>query len=141
MLQASGGDAAHFRLRAAPGRMFLARLIPLLLALAAFVIFFIARHQASRPRDDRTYRPRSSGARGGFDRGSAETGNWIASRAEIDGVRDAYSSAALDPARGLHRCGGCQAYYHDASVAALASDNGGRCALCGSADLRPVRVV
>ncbi|MCL4763695.1 MAG: hypothetical protein KJ018_18295, partial [Burkholderiales bacterium] len=48
---------------------------------------------------------------------------------------------SLDPQRPLFRCGGCQAWYHEASVRALDLDNGGRCALCGSPDLRAVRML
>jgi hypothetical protein len=113
----------------------LARLIPLLLFFAAIVFFIVARHQAGRPRDGRVFRPRAGGRPA-----SSAPGHWVASRAELDGVRDAYSSAAIDPSRPLHRCGDCQATYHEASVAALRRDNGGRCALCGGTDLRPLHV-
>lgn len=114
----------------------MARLIPLLLMLAVFIAFFVVRQQRARPRDDRVYRPH-----GGRSSAGAPAGNWVVSRGELVGVRDAYSSAAIDPARPLSRCGNCQATYHDTSVAALDADNGGRCVLCGGADLRPVRVV
>jgi hypothetical protein len=114
----------------------LARLFPLLLILAAFVAFVVLRNRASGRGDDRVYRPRAG--RGGAPAGG---GSWVVSRPELDGVRDAYSSAAIDPARALARCGQCQATYHDSSVSALNAENGGRCVLCGSADLRPVRVV
>jgi hypothetical protein len=110
-------------------------LLPLLLFIAAIVFFIVTRQRANRSRDARVFRPRA-GARptaGG-------PGHWVASRAELDGVRDAYSSAAIDPSRALHRCGGCQATYHDTSVAALRSDNGGRCVLCGNTDLQPLHV-
>ena len=59
----------------------------------------------------------------------------------LDGLRDAYSSAAIDPDAPLWRCGGCHACYHRQSVQALESHNAGRCTLCGSDDLRPVQVV
>ncbi len=122
----------------------LARLFPLLLVLVAFLIVLIARQQAARPRSDRTYRPHArpgersgmTGRADGADRGT----DWVVARSEIDGVRDAYSSAALDPARPLYRCAGCQAYYHRSSMDALQAQNHGRCALCGSHDLRAVHL-
>jgi hypothetical protein len=123
-----------------------ARLIPLLLVLAALLIVFVARQQAqtTRPRSDRTYRPRKNpGGRSGVpgwshadDEGSDRT----VLRSELDGVRDAYSSAALDASKPLLRCAGCQAFYHRASADALGVHNHGRCVLCGSTDLRAVRV-
>lgn len=115
----------------------MARLLPFLLVVAA-VLAFVFLRQAARPRSDRVYRPRA--APFGRPAGPGD-GPWVAGRDELAGVRDAYSSAPIDPARSLQRCGGCQAWYHDDSVEALVRDNGGRCALCGSADLRPVRVL
>lgn len=114
----------------------MARLLPLIL-LALLAAYLLFRHGA-RPRSDRVYRPRS----GPFRRGrTAEAGTrWVVARAELDGVRDAYSSAALDATQPLFRCGGCQAWYHESSVRALDLDNGGRCALCGGLDLREVAV-
>ena len=122
-----------------------ARLIPLLLVLVAFLIVLIARQQAqaARPRSDRTYRPR--GTRTGGRNGAAAWGDaadsgtdWVVKRIELDGVRDAYSSAALDPAKPLYRCAGCQAYYHRSSMDALRVQNQGRCVLCAGSDLRTV---
>jgi hypothetical protein len=116
-----------------------ARLFPLLVLIALVVVALVARQQL-RPRSDRVYRPRASP----FGRRPPDAGrdaNWVASRSDVEGVRDAYSSATLDPDRALFRCGGCQAWYHEASVAALQRENGGRCALCGNADLREVRIV
>jgi len=120
----------------------MARLLPLLLALAAFLLVAIARQQAARSRSDRTYRPRPSSRHGWGGSGHAADGTqWVVRRAELEGLRDAYSSAALDPGQPLHRCGGCQAYYHQSSLNALKADNHGRCALCGSDDLRAVHVL
>ena len=124
----------------------MARVLPLLLFLVGLVIFAIARQQSMRPRGDRIYRPRARpwGFPGGMAGRTAVDGagtNWVVPRHELEGVRDAYSSAALDPDAPLWRCGGCRACYHRASVDALATGNGGRCALCGSDDLRPVQVV
>ncbi len=115
----------------------MARLLPLLFLLLAVAAFLLAR-QGARPRSDRVYRPRPSPfAR----RKPAADADWVASRADVEDVRDAYSSETLDPQRPLFRCGGCQAWYHEASVRALDLDNGGRCALCGSPDLRAVRML
>jgi hypothetical protein len=122
----------------------MARLIPLLLALAVLLVWLIARHQADRPRSERSYRPRAN------PRGSAEPSawadgadhgtDWVVARSELEGVRDAYSSAELDASGPLYRCGSCQAYYHRASLDALRAQNFGRCTLCGSHDLRAVQV-
>ncbi|HEY6135204.1 MAG TPA: hypothetical protein VIW70_14590 [Rubrivivax sp.] len=123
-----------------------ARLIPLLLLLVAFLIVLIARQQARtpRPRSDRSYRPRAqAGARSaaaGWGDAADSSAVWVVDRSELDGVRDAYSSAALDAAKPLYRCAGCQAYYQRASLDALRSQNHGRCVLCASSDLRPVQV-
>lgn len=117
----------------------MARLFPLLVLFALVVVALFA-HRRMRPRSDRVYRPRASP----FGRRPPDAGgdaNWVASRADVEGVRDAYSSATLDPDRTLFRCGGCQAWYHGESVEALQRENAARCALCGSADLREVRIV
>lgn len=122
----------------------MARLIPLLLALAVFLVWLIARQQAGRPRSDRSYRPRAN-PRGGAGpsawAGGADHGtDWVVARSELDGVRDAYSSAELDASKPLYRCAGCQAYYHHSSLDALRAQNFGRCTLCGSHDLRAVQL-
>ena len=121
------------------------RLLPLVLFLVGLLIVAIVRQHSSRARSDRVYRPR--GNPWGFPGGgsgrasSADEGmNWIVPRSELEGVRDAYSSAAIDAQAPLWRCGSCQAYYHQGSVDALESHNAGRCALCGGEDLRPVHV-
>lgn len=122
----------------------MARLIPLLLALAVFLVWLIARQQADRPRSDRSYRPRAnprggaspSGWAGGADHGT----DWVVARSDLAGVRDAYSSAELDVSKPLYRCAGCQACYHRSSLDALRAQNFGRCTLCGSQDLRAVQV-
>ena len=98
------------------------------------------RREMTRVRSDRVYRPRSGpfGARG---RRAGDGERWLVTRDELAGVRDAYSSAAIDPDRPLYRCGGCQACYQAASVEALRAQNGGCCVLCGSDDLHAVSVV
>lgn len=120
----------------------MARLIPLLLLLFGLLIVAVLCQHTLRPRSDRVHRPRPR--RGGASARAENAGpgaNWIVAAAELVGVRDAYSSAAIDPRAPLWRCGGCQACYHQPSIAALRSQNARRCALCGSDDLRPVRVV
>jgi hypothetical protein len=123
-----------------------ARLIPLLMLLVAIVIVLIARQQAQapRPRSDRSYRPRARpGGRGGvpgWTDADDSASDGVVARSELDGVRDAYSSAALDPSQPLYRCAGCQAFYHRASLDAIRQRNRGRCVLCASSDVRAVRV-
>lgn len=123
----------------------MARLLPLLLFLAMVVTLVLNLRGLGQPRrSGHTYRPRPKwwdvfGAGGGEPRGRPGTVH-IVSRRELAGVRDAYSSAAIDPAKPIVRCGGCQAFYHATSVDALRQDNAGRCAVCGSTDLGAVRL-
>ncbi|MFN0300096.1 MAG: hypothetical protein ACKVQU_07045 [Burkholderiales bacterium] len=91
-----------------------------------------------------TYRPRARWRDWFFGPGdrSAQRGlAHVVKRAELAGVRDAYSSASIDPDRPLYRCAACQSFYHDASVSALARANHHRCAVCGGTDIGPVRIV
>lgn len=120
----------------------MARLFPLLFAFVALLIVVIARERAARTRSDRVYRPHADRrtSRRGFAADAAAGTNWVTPRADLAGVRDAYSSAAIDPDRPLYRCGGCQSFYHHASMQTLRADNMGRCALCGSPDIRSVQV-
>lgn len=119
----------------------MARLLPILIFVAMAIGFAIAFSNMGRgPRG--TYRPR---ARWRFGAGEApppaKPGTvHIVPRAQLAGLRDAYSSAPLDPERSLARCGACQAIYHAESLQSLARENHGRCAVCGSTDLGPVRV-
>ena len=115
----------------------MARLVPLLILFALLAVLAVA-WRGARPRSDHVYRPRSKP----FGRQASASGatDWVARRAELAGVRDAYSSETINPDRVLYRCGGCLAWYHDSSVEALERDNAGRCAACGSADLRPAHV-
>ncbi len=123
----------------------MARLLPLLLFLAMVVTLVLkVRGFGQPPRAGNTYRPRPKwwgpfGA--GGDRPGGRPGTvHIVSRRELAGVRDAYSSAAIDPVKPVVRCGGCQAFYHAASLDALQRDNDGRCAVCGGTDFGPVRL-
>jgi hypothetical protein len=119
----------------------MARLLPILLLLAVGIAFLLAVTRATRgPRSRYTYRPR--GKWGADSRqGTAGPGTvHVVHRREIAGLRDAYSSAPLDPDAPLARCGGCQAFYQAPSVASLQRENQGRCVVCGSGDLGPVRL-
>lgn len=136
---------------AVPARLLATRhrgpFMPLLLALLLIVaIVVLLRTLASldrRPRSEHAYRPRARWRTADPGRGTdgADAGtHWIATRAELEGLRDAYSSAALDLDRPLVRCGDCQAHYQADSLVALRREHGGRCALCGGSDLRPVHL-
>lgn len=117
------------------------RLLPILLLLGA-AVYFVASMQrrATGGRDGRTWRPR---ARWGKQRQSqhgfaADYGPLELREADLAGVRDAYSGAPLDLTRSLVRCAPCGSSYHADSAAVLVRENAGRCASCGSGDLRPV---
>jgi hypothetical protein len=122
---------------------FMPLLVALLLIVAIVVLLRALASDGRRPRSEHAYRPRGRWRPADATRGaqSADAGtHWIATRAELEGLRDAYSSAALDLASPLVRCGDCQAHYQADSLVALRREHGGRCALCGGADLRPVHV-
>jgi hypothetical protein len=63
---------------------------------------------------------------------------FVVTRRDIEGLRDAYSGAALDDTRALVRCDQCLAFYHAESVAILVRENKGRCAGCGGTNFRAV---
>ncbi len=50
----------------------------------------------------------------------------------MDGLRDAFTGAILDPALGLFRCTSCQVYYHRESYEVVRSENAGQCVACSS---------
>jgi hypothetical protein len=113
----------------------MARLIPLFFLMIVAAALFALRR--ARQRNRATYRPRAAGA--GSRHGKPGVAH-VMTRAELSGVRDAYSSATIDPSRPLTRCGSCQAVYHRTSFEALRTENAGRCAICGSTDLGPVTI-
>jgi hypothetical protein len=120
----------------------MARLLPLLvfIAIAVFFATLILRSWQRPPPG--THRPRARwrfGAESGPPPAPAGTVH-IVPRSQLAGLRDAYSSAAIDPTRPLARCGACQALYHADSVLALRRENHGRCAVCGNTDIGPVRL-
>jgi hypothetical protein len=100
--------------------------------VAAFVSFGGARPQ-------QTYRP---WPRWRFDdEPGGEPGTMhLVKRSELQALRDAYSSAPIDPGEQLLRCGSCLAMYHATSVHELDRTNGGRCVVCRSTDLAAVHV-
>ncbi len=115
----------------------MARLIPLLFLMIAAAVLYALR--AARPPHDRaTYRPRASHA---WPRTGKPGVAHVMTHAELAGVRDAYTSATIDPHQPLIRCGHCQAVYHRTSLDALRADNGSRCAICDGHDLGPVTLV
>lgn len=95
-----------------------------------------------RPQDDRVYRPQPRWMRwpGGSEQTSRPGTMHLVTRAELDGLRDAYSSAPIDPAKPLLRCGTCLATYHAESIAELDRSNHGRCVVCDGTDLAAVYV-
>ena len=59
---------------------------------------------------------------------------------DLAGLVDAFTGAALDPARGLLQCQGCQVFYHRDSYQILRSENGGRCVACLGTTIQPFQV-
>ncbi|MCU0973385.1 MAG: hypothetical protein MUF80_05455 [Burkholderiales bacterium] len=116
------------------------RLLPLLLFIG--LCFWLISRMSALPRSDRTYRPRPRWPDWfGADEKAAEPGTvHIVKRGELAGLRDAYSSAPIDAAKPLFRCGKCLSMYHADSVAVLKRENGGCCMVCGGTDLGPVRL-
>jgi hypothetical protein len=121
-----------------------ARLIPLF--LFAFFAFLLFRSVAggrggARPRDWRAFRPRRQARPKPGERDTAtDASPFLVQSAELEGLRDAYSGAAIDTGRPLLRCVNCSAVYHTDSARMLDRDNGGRCASCGARDFRAVVV-
>ncbi len=120
----------------------------LLVALVAALAFAAIAGGGRRPRDG-TYRPKPrwtdildeitgrTPPRPAHDPGLVH----VVKRAELRGVRDAFSSAPIDASAPLARCGKCLAIYHETSRAALERENHGRCVVCGSSDLGRVSLV
>lgn len=114
------------------------RLILLLLiaAVSVWAVLGFVAHQSQRAARG-TFRPRR---RFGMDKGGAGLVHLVR-RDDLAGMRDGYSSAPIDPAAELYRCGACRVFYHADSLAALRASNQGRCAACGSRDITPAQVV
>jgi hypothetical protein len=121
----------------------MARLLPLLIAaaLVAGLAWLLRRAlQAPPPAGGRgTFRPHARWRRPAADAAPAGAVQ-VLRRAQLAGLRDAYSSAPIDPDAELFACTRCQAVYHHHSVVALERDNDGRCVGCGGRAFGPVRV-
>ena len=117
-----------------------------LLAVAAFAA--MARGRGARPG---TYRPKPKWAdildeirgtpRAATPEPAAAGLVHVVKRSELSGVRDAFSSARLDPGSALVRCGSCLSFYSAESRAALERENSGRCVVCNGTDLGRVSLV
>jgi hypothetical protein len=116
----------------------MARLLPLLIFLVLAIFLALQRPGSpSGPRDPRAYRPRRR-FRDWLGGEARRNGSAILRRAELEGIRDAYSGEPIDPARPLVRCAACRVLYHAASARVLARDNHGRCAACGGSSYQAV---
>lgn len=121
----------------------MARLIALVVFIVAVGAILNALFGGGQARRG-TYRPRQSWEDlFGLRRSKAgEAGlAHVVKRGELAGLRDAFSSAPLDPARPLYRCAGCQSFYHHESVEVLGRENHHRCTVCNGTDIGPVNVV
>ena len=116
----------------------MARLLPLLIFVVLAIFLVLQRPgSSSRARDPRAYRPRRRFRdwRGGNARRGEPA---ILDRADLEGIRDAYSGEPIDPARPLVRCATCRVLYHAESARVLSRENQGRCAACGGSDYEAV---
>jgi hypothetical protein len=119
----------------------MARLLPWLVFLV-LAIYLVLRQPGprSRPRDPRAYRPRRR-FRDWLGGTAPPDAPAVLRRADLEGLRDAYSGEPIDPARPLVRCGTCRVLYHAESARVLARDNGGRCAACGGSSYQAVTLL
>ncbi len=120
-------------------------MLPVLLLLAVVAAALVqAAQRGAEPSRKGTFRPRArTGAAGRAGQGAADVdvdSVQVLSRRELAGLRDAYSSAPIDPSQALRCCCGCQALYHASSVLALAAENAGRCTVCSGTAFAPVRL-
>lgn len=116
------------------------------LVLAFLTVLAVGLLSRTRSRHRDTFRPKRrtwtepfSGPPASAPDSSGQTVQVVEAR-ELEGVRDALSSAAIDPLGPIYRCGGCLAFYQGASFDALLQSNRGCCASCGSTDLTAVSV-
>jgi DNA-directed RNA polymerase subunit RPC12/RpoP len=124
----------------------MARVLPLLLLFGVFfVLIALLRRFGGPPRaggpgrsTDFSHRPRP--AQAGRAAAGDDSAPLVMRRVELAGLRDAYSSAPVDPTQALHACARCQAIVHGASLQALREGNHGRCPVCGHRGFRPVRL-
>jgi hypothetical protein len=115
-------------------------LVPVVLLLAAIgAVLLLAQRRNDSARSG-TFRPRSKAFRSGPNPADPHLQH-LMSRREAVGLRDAYSSAAIDPQQPLRCCCGCQALYHLSSLVILKAQNEGRCTACGGTAFASVRWV
>ncbi|MEZ5659562.1 MAG: hypothetical protein R3E83_13845 [Burkholderiaceae bacterium] len=107
-----------------------------LLAVLMVGVWFVRQVFGAAGADRQTYRPRKQGARRAH--GGAV---FMARRADLAGLRDAFSAEPIDPARALVRCAQCQSFYHADSLVTLRRENGGRCASCRATAFDDVDVI
>lgn len=121
----------------------MARFFPLLIAAAVVAgLAWLLRRALQTPPPaggHGTYRPHARRGRSTADAAAAGAVH-VMSRRQLAGLRDAYSSAPIDPDAELLACARCQAVYHRHSIDELERDNGGRCIGCGGKAFGPVRV-
>jgi len=89
---------------------------------------------APPPQARTSYRPQARPSRSSairFTELGADTPATL-SAGSLDGLRDAFTGAILDPALGLFRCTSCQVYYHRESYEVVRSENAGQCVACSS---------
>lgn len=116
----------------------MARLLPLLIFVIVAIFLALQRPRSpSGPRDPRAYRPRRR-FRDWLGGNARRDEPALLRRAELEGIRDAYSGESIDPARPLVRCATCRVLYHAESARVLARENRGRCAACGGSSYQAV---
>jgi len=119
----------------------MARLLPLLIFVIVAIFLALQRPRPqSGPRDPRAYRPRRR-FRDWLGGEARRDGPAILRRAELEGIRDAYSGEPIDPGRPLVRCATCRVLYHAESARVLARENHGRCAACGGSNYQAVTLL
>jgi hypothetical protein len=70
---------------------------------------------------------------------TASTGTpFVMSRQQVRGLRDALTSASINPKEPLACCGQCKSLYHQSSLEALRASHQTSCVTCGSTDLSAV---
>lgn len=114
------------------------RLLPLLIFIG--LCFWLLVTFSGIARNSATYRPRPRWPDWLRTSPSRPGTVHIVRRSDLAGVRDAYSSAPIDPAQPLVRCGKCLSIYHADSAAVLERENGGSCVICHGTDLGLVRL-
>ena len=124
----------------------MARVWPLLLLFGVFfVLIAVLRRYGGPPRSGvagtASYRPRPAPAASSRTSDVDDDAPLVMRRAELAGLRDAYSSAPIDAAQSLLACARCQALVHGASLQVLRESNQGRCPVCTHRGFRRVHVI